>query len=342
MKIITKIGFCLTIWFALLLKCEFCVGYKILIMPLTSSKSHVLSMTPIGIELTKRGHTAHMLLGHGFTIPSQRETLKVFHYGSADADKIMDYDSLQENLTRSLLEKQSDMKTMWPELMKMRSDESRRLLMDNDDLLEQLEREKYDIAVVDSTRTRKYAYLIPLRLNVPWVTYTDVMPAWIVRVPYLPSFVPASISQFTEEMTFTERLTNTLITIAFSTTFAMPDPPKEIQEKYKKYGEFSTMDDLISRSLLYIGTTDIVLDYPTPSMPNVIEAGGLTVSPSDGSKLSDNIKQFIAGAKDGVILVTFGSMASSIPDEIALKFISVFLKVKSTLSNCYLQKNKVF
>jgi len=296
-------------------------------MPLPAGKSHVIAMTPIGNELTKRGHTVHMLIGRGFHVPFQQETLKVIYYGSVATEKSLDYDAFQENTTRSFLEKKTDMKSMFPLMVKMADDEARRLLVDNENLLEQLDEEKYDLVVVDSLFFMKYAYLIPLRLRVRWVTYTDSPPPWLVRVPYLPSFVPGEMVAYTDRMTFSERFANTLATIAISTYLAFPDPPEEVVAKYKKYGEFSSMDDLISKSLLYITTNDIVLNYPTPSMPNVIDAGGLTVSPSDESDLPENFKVFMEAAKDGVILVTFGSMASSIPRDIAEKFISVFTRL---------------
>jgi len=126
-------------------------------------------------------------------------------------------------------------------------------------------------------------------------------------------------------MTFTERLVYTLSSFAFSTYVLFPDPPEEVVAKYRKYSEFSSMADLISKSLLFTTTDDIVLDYPAPSMPNVIDAGGLTVSPSDGSDLLENFKVFMVAAKDGVIFVTFGSKTSSFPRDIAEKFISVFV-----------------
>jgi len=69
-----------------------------------------------------------------------------------------------------------------------------------------------------------------------------------------------------------------------------------------------------------------VLDYPIPVTPNLITVGGLTTGKksSVSKQLPENIENFIASAKDGVILVTFGSMAASLPIHTATKFIEAF------------------
>jgi len=58
-------------------------------------------------------------------------------------------------------------------------------------------------------------------------------------------------------------------------------------------------------------------------MPNMIDAGGLTIKQST-KQLPATLAEFVNGAEHGVILVTFGSMASSFPREITEKFLSAF------------------
>ena len=123
-------------------------------------------------------------------------------------------------------------------------------------------------------------------------------------------------------MSFFQRLTNFMTTIVFS--LAMPGPPSQIIDKYQQYGSFSSVDELVSRSVLWLYPRDsFVLDYPRPIMPNVVEVGGLTLKPATG-KLPPDIRTFIDDAPQGVILMTFGTIASSFPFVIAEKFLSAF------------------
>jgi len=311
---------------------EQCHGYKFLIVP-TVTKSHVFSLTKIGEELMRRGHQVHILISVNYPQPSDRmfeltSSLHVERYGfSKGGEDSLDYDAKMEGFTRAMLDKKTEMKEMLPKLMKMIANETILLLNDNDELIDRLVKEKFDMAIVDSIFFMKYYYMIPLRLGIPWVTYTDFMPAWITRVPYLPSFVPSRVTQYTDRLTFKERFINTIVNIAFPIYLGVSEPSEEVVKNYRKYGNFSTMDDLISQSLLFITTTDHILDYAHPTMPNIIHAAGLTVKPSDGKSLPDDIKNFMAGAKEGVILATFGSMASSIPPQIAYKFIATFQRL---------------
>jgi len=61
-------------------------------------------------------------------------------------------------------------------------------------------------------------------------------------------------------------------------------------------------------------------------MPNMVYVGGLTVKRSTG-KLPTDIKNFIDGAEKGVVLVTFGSMVSSIPPRVVEKLSSAFARL---------------
>jgi len=196
--------------------------------------------------------------------------------------------------------------------------------MNNDELLDSLQKEQFDVAIVDGLFFFKCIYLIPHRLHLPWITYSDILDPLTVRVPWLPSFVPNELLPYTEAMTFSERLAN----CAFSLFFPLVNfnPSQEVIDKYQQYGSFGSLNELMSRSLLWLLTKDSILDYPRPMMPNIIDVGGLTVKPATG-KLPPDIKEFIEGAENGVILVTFGSAASSFPVVIADKFLSVFRRL---------------
>jgi len=200
--------------------------------------------------------------------------------------------------------------------------------VDNDDNLDKLEKEQFDVAVVDGIFFARCFYLIPHRLQVPWITYADVIDPLVARVPWFPSFVPSVRMPFSDGMSFTERLINSanLFMFSFILPLSFPDPKPEVMEKFRRYGYFSSTHELMSKSALWLLTKDVVLDYPRPMMPNMISVGGLTVKRSSG-QLPRDIKNFIDGAKKGIILMTFGSMASSLLAHMVEKFSFAFQRL---------------
>jgi len=187
--------------------------------------------------------------------------------------------------------------------------------------LDKLEKEQIDVAVIDGILFARCFYLITHRLQVPWITYTDVIDPLVARVPWFPSFVPSLMVPFSDQMSFVERLKNSanLFTFSFILPMNFPDPKPKVMEKFRRYGYFSSIDELMSKSALWLLTKDVVLDYPRLMMPNMISVGGLTVKRSSG-QLPPDIKNFIDGAKKGIILMTFDSMASRIIEKFSLAF----------------------
>ena len=200
--------------------------------------------------------------------------------------------------------------------------------MRNDELLDSMKKERFDLAIVDGQVYLRCVYLIPHRLQVPWITYTHFFDPLIAKLPWLPSFAPNAFLPYSDSMTFSQRLANSAAMAVFRLAFPFSGftPLPEIMEKYQQYGAFSSVDELASRSLLWLYAKNRVLDYPRPMMPNVIEVGGLTIRHATGELPSD-IKKFITGAENGIILMTFGSLVSTYPVEIAKKFLSAFLRL---------------
>ena len=199
-----------------------------------------------------------------------------------------------------------------------------RHITEDDYALNKLEQEKFDVALVDPTFSN-CRYLIPHRLQIPWISYAVVANPDLVRVPWLPSFVPGPLLTFSDKMTFVERLKNAAgsLIILFVSKRYFPEPPHEVLERFRRYGHFSSLDELASKSAMWFLTTDHLVDYSRPTMPNMVSIAGLTVRRSTG-KLAADIRNFIDGAEKGVILVTFGSMFSAMPHDVVEKFSSAF------------------
>jgi len=189
-------------------------------------------------------------------------------------------------------------------------------VMDDDTVLK-LERHGFDVAIVDSTFFAKCGYLIPHRLQIPWITHSFAVDPFAVRVPWLPSFVPNTMAtslSLSDDMTFTERLKNTVFSlfVSFKTTTC-----------YMENIEHCVLHEMMSRTVLWLVGVGDILDFPRPMMPNMVSIAGHMAKSSSG-KLPPDIQHFIDGAAKGVILMTFGSLASSMPTHTTEKFFSAF------------------
>ena len=91
-----------------------------------------------------------------------------------------------------------------------------------------LDSQKFDLAVVDGIHVTKCFYLVPHRLSIPWVTYTDAPDPLVMRAPWLPSFVPHLVLPLSDRMGFVDRLKNTLMLVASAIYSPFPDPPSKV------------------------------------------------------------------------------------------------------------------
>ena len=300
-------------------------AYKILVIPAPGT-GHVSEAVAIGRALTGRGHNVTMLLGEGFKfwkeLPSSI-TLERYRFEKGEE---IDYAKLYKNYTDLYLCKNYSVKDMVAFVIPWMAYDSNTLLLHNDPLFEKLKNVGFDLALVDGLFANKYFYLVPHRLGVPWVTYVNIVEPFLNGAPDLPSFVPHQLTTYTDRMAFIERLSNTVTYLMLHFVKLLPDPTNEILEKYRGYGSFETIDELSSRSLMWLITRDVVLDYPKPSMPNIVDVGGLTTGLGNG-QLTDELEKFMSDGKSGVILVTFGSMVYDLPVRLASKFVSAFRRL---------------
>ena len=179
-------------------------------------------------------------------------------------------------------------------------------MMDDKDLLPALKAQKFDLVVINILVINFNGYIIPYTLGVPYVTVSTFFQPWVERIPALPSFVPFPLlSDYTEKMTFIQRLHNTYLFASMSLKMARPDEVVDIT--WKKYlpGVIPpTPQELRSKAALTFYNTDHIISYPVPSMPNVIYTGGLSAKP--GKPLAPEYTTILDNAKYGVVLAATG------------------------------------
>ena len=150
--------------------------------------------------------------------------------------------------------------------------------LNNRALINAIREQKFDLAVMGTTLVLSCLYLIPYKLDIPYVTYAPVDEPWIAGVTALPSHQPLLYANppFSDKMTFTERVRNTVMNILFPF----------IVQYYMISGDYSwfvpekpqkSLYELRSLSKISFSIVDnTCIDYPRMSAPNHIIVGALT------------------------------------------------------------------
>ncbi|KAK9398805.1 2-hydroxyacylsphingosine 1-beta-galactosyltransferase [Crotalus adamanteus] len=78
------------------------------------------------------------------------------------------------------------------------------------------------------------------------------------------------------------------------------------------------MYELVHESSLWMLSTDVALEFPRPTLPNVVYVGGILTKPA--SPLPEDLQTWVNGANEnGFVLVSFGAGVKYLPEDIADK-----------------------
>ena len=137
-----------------------------------------------------------------------------------------------------------------------------------------------------------------------------------------PSAYPASaVFSITDRMTYFQRLKNVLVYIL---VLIAPDMfnPSDVVGTYAPDMPHITNEELQAKTELYLLDTDELIDYRLPTYPNIKYVGRINTSPAE--QLTGAVKLFMDSAENGVVVVSFGSVVNTIPDDLLDKLISAF------------------
>lgn len=168
--------------------------------------------------------------------------------------------------------------------------------------------------------------LIPYRLDIPFVNVMTSFEPWLLRSPALPSFVPFNMYRDrSPHMTFWERLDNAYRQMDWTLFPGVPYLEDAYLNRFLGGKPPIPINRLVGRALLWLIDTDFAIDYARPLMPNEVLIGGLTTQP--GRPLPSDLEAFVNQSRDGVIVVSFGSMATNLPQEVRTKLLEAFSAV---------------
>ena len=194
-------------------------------------------------------------------------------------------------------------------------------LFASENIMKTLKEDKFDLAVVDVAGA-VCNFLVPYKIEIPYTTFSVGTMNLMMRVPALPSFVPALIQPYSDKMTFFQRANNLFSEIV---ALFLIDSSTEHAKKYVPEKLALTQEQLLQNTKFWFVLRENVVNYPTPSMPNMVDVGDLICQPAH--PLPSDLQTYMDEATEGVILVSLGTVFEHIPDQIRDKFCDVFSQV---------------
>ncbi len=147
--------------------------------------------------------------------------------------------------------------------------------LEDKELFKILQKKHFDVALVFGNPEYRCLLTQCRKLNIPYASFVSYYEPWLTRNPSLPSFAPSMFGRpYMPTMTFMERLDNALSIlqwVAFTPITTLLDD--FVRQYLPSDKDFRTVDEMGYKSLLWFRDSDIVFDYPGPSMPNEIDVG---------------------------------------------------------------------
>ncbi|XP_062597648.1 UDP-glucuronosyltransferase 1A1-like [Saccostrea cucullata] len=204
------------------------------------------------------------------------------------------------------------------------------LYMSDSDIFKKLEGQQFKTVIIDPMLSLPFL-IIAQQLSIPEIIHcaSGFLPYTIYRIPSDYLAIPdLPVFPIPDSNSLMSRLQSTLMRIGmiligtFGKSLFFPD------DVVRKYLSASSMEEFYKKTnsfSFYLMDQDEVLDYPRPSLPNIAFVGGMSLSNSL-NPLPTKIQRHIDAAKDGVVIVTFGSL-SIMPKEFKDILFKAFQKV---------------
>ncbi|KAF8372039.1 hypothetical protein PRIPAC_78468 [Pristionchus pacificus] len=130
----------------------------------------------------------------------------------------------------------------------------------------------------------------------------------ITGAPTVPSYVPGSMADFGDRMTFPQRVLNTLTLGVLYHVFG------SIRGLYQDvfdplYPGMPTFYDIMLNSSLIFPNCEPLTDFPRPTSHKIVEIGGISVA--GGKDVLDEKWSSILGLRPNTVLLSFGSAAQA-------------------------------
>ncbi|KAM4854324.1 UDP-glucuronosyltransferase 2A2 isoform 1-T1 [Thomomys bottae] len=189
-------------------------------------------------------------------------------------------------------------------------------VLNNPTLMTRLQKGGFDVLIADPVTI--CGDLVALKLGIPFMYTLRFSPASTVerhcgKIPAPVSYVPAALSELTDQMTFAERVKNTL-------SYPLQD---YIFQSYwgewnsyysKVLGRPTTLCETMGKAEIWLIRTYWDFEFPRPYLPNFEFVGGLHCKPA--KPLPKEMEEFVQSSGEaGIVVFSLGSMVKNLTDE---------------------------
>ncbi|XP_068126491.1 2-hydroxyacylsphingosine 1-beta-galactosyltransferase [Hyperolius riggenbachi] len=295
---------------------------KILVIPPIMFESHLYIFKTVATALHDKGHQTAFLVSEGRDIPPSS------HYQIQRYPGIFNSTSSDEFL-------QSKMRNIFSgrltalELFDILDHYTKNcdIMVGNKKLMEHLKTEHYDLVLVDPNEM--CGFVVANILDVKYAVFSTGL--WYpaeVGAPAPLSYVPEFNSLLTDRMDLLDRIKNTVVYLVsrFGVNFLVLPKYDRIMRKYEVL-QTKSMYELVQGSSLWMLCTDVALEFPRPTLPNVVYVGGILTKPAN--PLPQDFQTWVDDVdENGFVLVSFGAGVKFLSEDIAQKLAGALAKLK--------------
>ncbi|XP_016084741.1 UDP-glucuronosyltransferase 2C1-like isoform X1 [Sinocyclocheilus grahami] len=298
-------------------------GGKVIVWP--SEFSHWLNVKVILDALISRGHNitvvTHTATPSVNTTPSVGYNVDILQAPHTKQDILENMERMLKYWTHDLPNDniiKASMKVK--EMIDLGTEQNQavcRELFARKDLLEKWRKEKFDVLLADPLFM--CGELLAQKLNLPLIlslrfTFGNTVERLCGQLPAPPSYVPAVVSENTDEMNFLQRLKNFLFYGTQDVLFYLVTKSKWDHFYTQVMGKPTTMCETMGKADIWLIRTYWDFEYPRPLLPNFKFVGGLHCKPA--KPLSKELEEFVQSSGDhGIIVFSLGSMIGNLTME---------------------------
>lgn len=302
--------------------------------------SHLLNMETLGGILQDSGHDIHMLVNtkyseyaHVVNGSQPQVELKsnsasgrlnkdnfVLHVSKAPANfkPICEYDTIDFMLYTPLRQRFNS----FIDTAKRFCEE----ILQDQELLLRLKQENFDVFILESIDP--CSKILADYLDVPFIPLMTLGLGHWDGNPRPPSYIPAPISNFTPDMTFTQRILNFIMKFMYEfipVVMGFDAPFEDLKVKHNMNTSLR-ISQTFDRASIKLVNGDFALDFISPIEPDTVLVGGFSIVPP--KPLQGDIAEWVRSSGEfGTIVSSFGTLVNNFEGKWKRIFLDAFARV---------------
>ncbi|XP_066276041.1 UDP-glucuronosyltransferase 2C1-like [Branchiostoma lanceolatum] len=308
-------------------------GENVLLVPTSCAESHWFMLAKVGQALVGRGHDVTAVVPEDIAEKRRAERpdfkFETFNDQGTSALGKKFVDHYHTHMTETSFYQYAKGAIILSEVVTKHCD----LLLKDVDMMSRLKAAKPSVIIYDAYSPIGAILAAHMDVRVPLIAimvgradhyFLDIK---ATGIPLALSYVPFVGFNFTDHMTFVQRVQN-VVAFTLAPMLGRWLASNTYDGLVRKYvSEKETIQSVVSKTDLWLRQFDHILDFPGPSMPNMVQIGGSHIGAV--SPLPEVLEAFFQSAGDeGVIVVSFGSGAKAMSLERREIFAAAFARLR--------------